>query len=404
MDRRKFLKAISAGAAALGLAGGREQAQAQTEDQSGDRVMTGRFTCKPPTGYVPPLAPDDYIPPEVPGTGRPADFLPGGPRGDGTVFAPYVVGEDGVKEFRLIASDINWEVAPGVVKQGLAFNGTIPGPTIRVNQGDPIRIVVQNNLKEETVVHWHGMILPNAMDGVSPLTQKAIPPGGNFTYEYIAEAPGTHWYHSHTSGDQVGMGLHGSLEVLPRSGEYAVDRDYRLFIGDTNLGLVINGKTYPFTAPLRTMVGERVRIRMTVTGEMAHPFHLHGQPFQVVAQDGFPLPQPQWMDTLLIATAQTFDIIAPALVPGKWVFHCHIFSHMHAMIGGKHRMTGLVTIFDVAPPDRLVANPALPPPGVQLPPLAPNQSAVPGVTPPEEGKEGVPSPENLRRPTRPKAP
>ncbi len=309
------------------------------------------------------------LPAEVPGTGRPADFVPGGPRGDGTVFAPVVAGADGVKEFRLTAAPLKWEVAPGQAKDGFAFNGSIPGPTIRVNQGDPIRIIVQNNLPEETVVHWHGMILPHSQDGVPPFTQHPIPPGGSFTYEFTAEAPGTHWYHSHIDGDQVGKGLHGSLEVVPRSGEYPVDRDYRLFVGDTNLGLVINGKTFPYTAPLRTKVGERVRIRLTATGEMQHPFHLHGQPFEVVAQDGFPLAQPQWMDTLLIATAQTFDIIAPALAPGPWVFHCHIFSHMHKAEGG-HQMAGLVTVFDVAPADP-AAPPPIPPPGMQVPPLAP---------------------------------
>jgi FtsP/CotA-like multicopper oxidase with cupredoxin domain len=335
-------------------------------------------------------AADRYVPAEVPGTGRPADFLPGAPRGDGTVFAPFVAGADGVKEFSLTAAPLEWEVAPGQKKSGLAFNGSIPGPTIRVNQGDPIRIIVQNNLAEETVVHWHGMILPHSQDGVPPFTQHPIAPGGSFTYEFTAEAPGTHWYHSHIDGDQVGKGLHGSLEVVPRTGEYPVDRDYRLFVGDTNLGLVINGKTFPHTAPLKTKVGERVRIRLTATGEMQHPFHLHGQPFQVVAQDGFPLAQPQWMDTLLIATAQTFDIIAPALAPGQWVFHCHIFSHMHKEAGG-HEMSGLVTVFDVAPADSPAATPPLPPPGVQLPPAAPVTPTVPGAPAPPPGSPAPPS-------------
>ena len=221
--------------------------------------------------FLPAMAAADYVPAEVPGTGRPADFVPGGPRGDGTVFAPFAAGADGVKEFRLTAAPLQWEVGPGKVKDGFAYNGSIPGPTIRVNEGDPIRIIVQNNLDEETVVHWHGMILPHAQDGVPPFTQAPIPPGANFTYEFVAEAPGTHWYHSHIDGDQVGKGLHGSLEVVPRTGDHPVDRDYRLFVGDTNLGLVINGKSFPHTAPLRTKVGERVRIRLTATGEMSAP-------------------------------------------------------------------------------------------------------------------------------------
>jgi hypothetical protein len=122
---------------------------------------------------------------------------------------------------------------------------------------------------------------------------------------------------------------------------------------------------------------------------MQHPFHLHGQPFQLVAQDGFPLAQPQWMDTLLIATAQTFDIIAPALAPGPWVFHCHIFSHMHKA-GGGHEMAGLVTVFDVAPADLPASAPPAPPPGAQVPPLAPVMPSIPGAPAPPPGTPAPP--------------
>jgi FtsP/CotA-like multicopper oxidase with cupredoxin domain len=318
-----------------------------------------------------------------PGSGRPESFLPGVARGDGTVFADYDVAEDGAKVFKLDAAPYTWNVAPGVKKQAFAFNGTVPGPTIRVIEGDKIRVVVTNHLPQGTAVHWHGMVLPHKMDGVPGITQPPIEPGGSMTYEYVATATGTHWYHSHFDGDQVGKGLYGSLEIVPHTGDRAVDRDYRLFVGDTNLGMVINGRTYPGTEPLNAKVGEKIRIRLTPTGELSHPFHLHGQPFQLVAQDGFDLPQPITMDTLLISTAQTFDIVTVALAPGRWMFHCHIFSHMHASgAHAGHKMSGLVTTLDIEP----AAVPAVPSlNGVPAAPGAPAAPVIPGPDNPPSG-------------------
>ncbi|MDQ1515949.1 MAG: hypothetical protein QOE80_1779 [Actinomycetota bacterium] len=326
------------------------------------------------------------------GSGRPDSFVGGAARGDGTVFAKYDVADDGAKVFKLDAAPYTWIVAPGVKKQAFAYNGTVPGPTIRVIEGDKVRVVVSNHLPMGTAVHWHGMVLPNKMDGVPGITQDPIEPGASMTYEFVAVATGTHWYHSHFDGDQVGKGLYGSLEVVPHTGDRAVDRDYRLFVGDTNLGFVINGRTYPGTEPLKAKVGEKIRIRLTPTGELSHPFHLHGQPFQLVAQDGFDLPQPITMDTLLISTAQTFDIITVALAPGKWMFHCHIFSHMHAAgPHAGHQMAGLVTTLDVEP----AAVPAAPPlngvnPAVGVPsaPVTPGPDNPPGGDPKDKDKNG----------------
>jgi FtsP/CotA-like multicopper oxidase with cupredoxin domain len=317
-----------------------------------------------------------------PGSGRPDSFLPGVARGDGTVFATYDKTPDGAKVFKLEAAPYTWNVAPGVKKQAFAFNGTVPGPTIRVIEGEKVRVEVTNKMPVGTAVHWHGMVLPHKMDGVPGVTQAPIESGQTMTYEFVATATGTHWYHSHWDGDQVGKGLYGSLEVVPRTGDRAVDRDYRLFIGDSNLGFVINGRSYPGTEPLNAKVGEKIRIRLTPTGELSHPFHLHGQPFQLIAQDGFDLPQPVTMDTLLISTAQTFDIVTVALAPGRWMFHCHIFSHMHAPgAHAGHKMSGLVTTLDIEP----AAAPAVPSlngvpaaPGLPAAPVTPGPDNPPG--------------------------
>lgn len=266
--------------------------------------------------------------------------------GDGTQLAPYEV-VDGVKVFKLRAAPVSWEVAPGKVRQAFAFNGIVPGPVIRVNEGDAVRIVVENRLPESTAVHWHGMDLPNDQDGVPGLTQPEIEPGESHTYEWEAISPGTHWYHSHMHGEQEGKGMYGSLEVVPRAGDFQADRDYRLMIGDGALGFVFNGKSFPATEQLRARVGEKVRIRLIGTGpEMIHPIHLHSGHFTVVAQDGRPLSVPQEMDTLNVGVGQTFDIIWTPTRTGKWMIHCHIFSHSETHEG----MAGLVSVFQVDPP------------------------------------------------------
>jgi FtsP/CotA-like multicopper oxidase with cupredoxin domain len=323
-------------------------------------------------GRVQPANPG-YTPTELPqGVSGP------GTLGDGTRLAPYTKDKDGVKEFHLRMAPITWTTSPGNTQTAYAFNGTIPGPVIRVIEGDRLRILVTNDLPVATSVHWHGMILPNDQDGVPGITQPLIAPGSTYTYTWTAVATGTHWYHTHTSGRDEGLGLYGSLEVIPRTGDIPADRDYRVMIGDSFLGLVLNGKTFPYTYPLKAKVGERVHIRLIDTGDMVHPIHIHGFPFLLVARDGIRLTVPEWMDTTLIGTGQTLDLIWQPMTAGNWLFHCHIFAHSH----DENGMTGLVTVFEVAPADSPIPGAA--------PPL-PALPALPGSgTPPPYGTFPVP--------------
>lgn len=302
-------------------------------------------TAPSPTPSPTPTGPLSGLP-----TLPPLPLLPGGDGqardlGDGTQLAPYkVVG--GVKVFSLRMAKTRWEVTKGHFREAWAFNGIVPGPVIRVNERDKVRIVVRNDLPEMSAVHWHGMELPNDQDGVPGITQAPIHRGHSKTYEWTALVAGTHWYHSHMDGNQIGRGLYGALEVVPLTGEIVADHDYRLMISDGALGLTLNGRSYPYTRRLAARVGERVHIRLIGTGpEMLHPIHIHGQPFDVVAQDGMRLPVPVQMDTLTVAPGQTFDIVVTPRRTGKWLVHCHIFSHSET----KHGMQGLVTILDVAP-------------------------------------------------------
>lgn len=265
---------------------------------------------------------------------------------DGTKLAPWQM-KGGVKEFHLTAAPLAWQTKPGgSTLTGLAINGQIPAPTVRVNEGDRVRFVVKNEMPEDTSIHWHGMDLPNDQDGVPHLTQDPIAPDDTFTYEWTVISTGTHWYHSHMHGDQEGRGLYGSLEVVPKAGDIPSDRDYRIITGDGALGFVFNGKSFPGTRALRAKVGERVRIRLIGAGpDLIHSIHLHSGFFELVAQDGHPLPMPQKMDTINLGVGQTYDLIWTPTRPGKWMIHCHLFSHSET----RHGMTGMVSIFNVDP-------------------------------------------------------
>ena len=309
--------------------------------------MEGRVTVTDQAGATTASAPPPptAAPPVVaPGAGEGAQYL-GEPLGDGTYLAKYdVVG--GVKVFHLVMAPVSWEISKGKVVQAYAFNGTIPGPVIRARAGDRLRFIVENKLPpgQMTGVHWHGMVLPNDQDGVPGVTQDPIQPGQTYTYEWTAVTTGTHWYHSHMGGAQIGKGLYGPLQILPKSGDdIPAAHDYSLMFGDTNLGFVLNGRSFPDTVRLKAKVGERVHIRLYDAGDDEHAIHLHGTAFQVVAQDGQRLPQPYRADTLSIAPGQTWDIVAVMTVPGKWALHCHKFIHSENDMG----MMGMTTILEV---------------------------------------------------------
>jgi FtsP/CotA-like multicopper oxidase with cupredoxin domain len=256
---------------------------------------------------------------------------------------------DGVKVFELRVTNAWWEVSRGEIKQALAYNGQIPGPELRVEPGDRVRIVVDNSSSQPTALHLHGVTLPNEMDGVPYVTQPPIMPGESFEYELrITDPPGMYVYHSHfNSAEQVGMGLYGALIVEPKTGSwrsaYGVepDAEYSIFLGDGPLGFVLNGKSFPATLPLVAHRGEHVLIHLANDGELLHPMHMHGFHFQVVGEDGFPLsPQNRYMaDTLVVAPGSRYDIIVKADQPGAWAFHCHILSHVE----GPQGMYGMVT-------------------------------------------------------------
>jgi uncharacterized cupredoxin-like copper-binding protein len=259
-----------------------------------------------------------------------------------------------VKVFDLVVEELDWEVRPGETYPGMAFNGQIPGPLLEVNQGDTVRFEIQNQMSQPFTLHFHGLTVPNDMDGVPFVTQPAIMPGEYWTYEFpIVDPPGMYVYHSHfNSAEQVGKGLFGAINVLPKTGGWASvydvepDVEYSMFLADGPLGYTLNGKSFPATEPIVAKKGQWVLIHMANDGALLHPMHLHGFHFQVVGEDGFPLArQNRYMaDTLVIAPGSRFDILVKADYPGAWAFHCHILPHAEGPDGMFGMVTALVVV------------------------------------------------------------
>lgn len=259
--------------------------------------------------------------------------------------------DGGVKVFRLTCGLTNWEFAPGEFVEAWTYNGVVPGPEIRVTEGDTARFIVTNELPQSTAIHWHGLVVPNDQDGVPFITQPPIKPGETYTYEFPIRKgnAGTHMYHSHSnSAYQVTMGLLGSFIVEPEdpASRPAFDREYTIVLNDGPIGgFSLNGKSFPATQPLVAKQGEKILIRYMNEGLMIHPMHLHGMPMTVTAADGYLLPQPYMCDTINIAPGQRFETIVDATEVGTWAFHCHILSHAES----SHGMFGMVTVLIVEP-------------------------------------------------------
>jgi FtsP/CotA-like multicopper oxidase with cupredoxin domain len=256
--------------------------------------------------------------------------------------------EDGVKVFELTAKPVLWEIMEGVKVTAYTYNGTVPGPLIHVTEGDRVRIIVKNELPDPTTIHWHGIEVPNAMDGVPGVTQDPIQPGETFTYEFTAKPAGTFMYHSHYEGDvQVGVGLYAPFIIDPKEPEAnppAVDQtlmlsEWRMMDGKTYAAMpmgdmepnyfTINGKSFPATETITVKKGERVRLRLIGIGQFIHPMHLHGMPFKIVATDGHPVPEAAQLtkDTISVAPGERYDIEFTATEAGQWMLHCHILHH-----------------------------------------------------------------------------
>ena len=328
ISRRDLLAQSSVGLAGLAVLGSAGSASAANPPGTAGSAY--------PTGYQPVVVPN------------------------GTKLPWKMVG--GVKVFHMVAEEIEHEFAPGLKAFCWGYNGSVHGPVIEAVEGDRVRIYVTNKLKAPTTVHWHGILLPNGMDGVGGLNQKAILPGETFKYEFPLRQNGTFMYHSHHDEmTQMAMGMVGMFVIHPKAPRRRVDRDFAIMLHEWRIDpgshrpnpnemtefniLTMNAKAFPGTEPLVVKKGERVRIRLGNLGAMDHhPIHLHGYQFKVTETDGGAIPEAgQWPETTVlvsVGSTRTVEFVADA--PGDWAMHCHMTHHVMNQMG--HQFPNMVGV------------------------------------------------------------
>jgi manganese oxidase len=381
--RRGFL---ASSGLALGATLISQRAFAKSPDRSGNSKDFTSYSRYSPSYGGPPDS-DHYLGKLTPGL-----------RKSGLTPVPFVAPDleklswkmvGGVKEFHIRCTASKREFLPGYEMNVWGYNGSMPGPTIEAVQGDRVRFVVHNELPEPTTIHWHGLELPVNMDGVPGMTQKPIPPGKTFVYEYDLHQTGTFFYHAHFAM-QESMGMVGFFIIHPRiAHDPPVDRDFGLlyqnFFIRPNADSIdtmmmdwnwhtVNGRSGPYTTPMVVKHGERVRLRLLNFSPMQHhPIHLHGHTFWLTGTEGGRIPKSAWIprnNTIVgVATAQEFEFIA--FNPGDWIFHCHMFhhmmNHMVKQVGPRIRPGSNLGDYYASLPDRPEAVDVVAQPSFQVP-------------------------------------
>jgi hypothetical protein len=280
---------------------------------------------------------------------------------------PFTI-DNGTKVFHLIAEPVKQSILPNRTLDLWGFNGSAPGPTIQVNQGDNVRIVFDNHLPEPTSVHWHGFEDQVRYDGQPGISQQPVVPGGRFVYEFHIHQSGTFFYHSHMSMQQM-IGMLGGFIMHPAAPyQPSVDHDFLIHLQEYAVlpsstipnsmsmeynWLVLNGKAGPAITPMIVPLGSRVRIRLVNLGMDHHPMHLHGHTFYITGTEGGRIPETAWWpgNTVLVGVAQARDIEFVANNPGDWMLHCHLPHHnmnqMSSTVGRMTRANGMPTGTDM---------------------------------------------------------
>ncbi len=335
MTRRRFFSGVAAAAGGAALTPSRVAAEPQP---SGEAASSRTIDPDSAAALAPGRPGIDYTPVVTP---------------NGVAAEWRIV--DGVKIFHLTTGEFEHEIAPGLKVKCWGYNGRTPGPTIEAVEGDRLRIYVTNRLPEPTSVHWHGILLPNGMDGVSGLTQKEIEPGATYKYEFTLRQYGTHMYHSHFDEmTQGALGMMGLFIIHPRRQlEPPVDRDFAIMLSEWRIDpgasrpkpiemtdfniLTMNSKAFPGTSPLVVVrQGQRVRLRFGNLGAMDHhPIHLHGYEFLLTEIDGCAIPATaRWPgNTVLVPVGASRAVEFVANAPGDWALHCHMSHHTMNQMG-----------------------------------------------------------------------
>ncbi|GAA3771604.1 multicopper oxidase family protein [Terriglobus aquaticus] len=270
--------------------------------------------------------------------------------------------DNGVKVFHLVAQVVKQQIAPDKTIDAWGFNGSAPGPTIQVTQGDRVRVIFDNQLPEPSSIHWHGFEDQIQYDGQPGISQPPVKPGGRFVYEFTIHQEGTYFYHSHMAMQEM-AGMLGAFIMHPKEPYRPhCDKDFLIHLQEYAVlpnntvpntmnmefnWLVLNGKAGPANTPLIVRLGDRVRIRFVNLGMDHHPMHMHGHTFYVTGTEGGRIPEAAWWpgNTVLVGVAQARNIEFVANNPGDWMVHCHLPHHMmnqmSSNVGRMTRMSGM---------------------------------------------------------------
>ncbi|MGC1485266.1 MAG: copper oxidase [Candidatus Acidiferrum sp.] len=329
--RRFFQDAAFFGAGFLGFSGALRGSPRANDSQTAREIEQGRHHS--PYGShkkkeAAPAGPDPFLPmvtPDVPDL-------------------PFEM-DGGVKVFKLVAEPVRRKISPFKTIEAWGYNGSLPGPTIQVQQGDCVRIILENNLPEATSIHWHGVEVPIDQDGVPWISQKPVAPGEKYVYEFTVHQEGTFFYHSHGAMQEM-MGMIGFFVAHPeRSYKPRADHDFGVVLQEWAVlpnnqvpnsaameynWLTFNGVSAPAITPMIARLGSRVRLRIINMGMDHHPIHLHGNQFVMTGTEGGRAPESTWypMNTVLVGVAQARVVEFDAKYPGAWMLHCHMPHHM----------------------------------------------------------------------------
>jgi len=333
-SRRRFIQdAAFLGASVLGLAEALRGDTPENDPQTAREMEQGRHHSpygSPRKKPVPvaPAGPDPWLPmltPDLPDLPHETDGA--------------------VKVFHLVAEPVKRKIAPFKTIDAWGYNGTCPGPTIQVQQGERVRIILENRLPESTSIHWHGLEVPIEQDGVPWISQKPIAPGEKYAYEFTVHQEGTFFYHSHGAMQEM-MGMIGFFVAHPeRAYKPRADHDFGVILQEWAVlpnnsvpntaamefnWLTFNGVSAPAITPMIARLGSRVRMRIINMGMDHHPIHLHGNQFVLTGTEGGRAPESTWypMNTVLVAVAQARVVEFEAKYPGSWMVHCHLPHHM----------------------------------------------------------------------------
>jgi manganese oxidase len=273
---------------------------------------------------------------------------------------PYRM-DNGVKVFELTAHVMQREIAPNKTIYVWGYNGSAPGPTIQVNQGDRVRVILHNQLPEPTSIHWHGFEDKIGFDGMPGISQEPVKPGEQFVYEFDIHQEGTYFYHSHMAMQEM-AGMLGAFIMHPKEPYRPhCDKDFVIHLQEyavlpNNMvpntmnmefnWLTLNGKAGPANTPLIIRLGDRVRIRFVNLGMDHHPMHIHGHTFYVTGTEGGRIPESAWWpgNTVLVGVVQARAVEFVANNPGDWMLHCHLPHHMmNQMSSQAGKMTRMGT-------------------------------------------------------------